>query len=129
MTRTSDLTLVPAANSDRAATRQRGRPFPKGVSGNPSGRPKRDLALAELARAYTHEAIRTLAEIMTNPNAPASSRIAAAIALLDRGYGRAPQSLEVDQRASFSEELELFIRQLATCPNEKMIDVLGDEHG
>jgi hypothetical protein len=123
------MLVVPAANSGETAAPQRGRPFPKGVSGNPSGRPKRDLALAELARAYTHEAIRTLAEIMTNPNAPASSRIAAAIALLDRGYGRAPQSLEVDQRASFSEELELFIRQLATCPNEKMIDVLGDEHG
>lgn len=29
-----------AANSKKTATKPRGKPFPKGVSGNPSGRPK-----------------------------------------------------------------------------------------
>ena len=40
-------------NSDRpASTRRRGpgRPFPKGVSGNPGGRPKDGLSLASLLR-------------------------------------------------------------------------------
>ena len=64
-----------------------GRPFEKGQSGNPGGRPKVVAEVNELARAHTAEAIETLVSIMTNPkSAPAGRILRAANALLDRGY-------------------------------------------
>jgi hypothetical protein len=45
----------------------KGRPFPKGVSGNPGGRPKVLGDVQELARQKSPEAITTLANIMQNP--------------------------------------------------------------
>ena len=44
-----------------------GKPFKKGQSGNPGGRPKVIAEVKELARAHTGEAIGTLVSIMTNP--------------------------------------------------------------
>lgn len=63
----------------------------KGVSGNPSGRPKVIVSLVELAREHTTAAVETLAEIMGDAEASCSARVSAASALLDRGYGKPPQ--------------------------------------
>jgi hypothetical protein len=41
-----------------------GRPFQKGVSGNPAGRSKDAHTISQLAKAYTEEAIEKLDEIM-----------------------------------------------------------------
>jgi Family of unknown function (DUF5681) len=68
-----------------------GKPFQKGKSGNPGGRPKVVAEVKELARAHTAEAIHTLVSIMTNPKSPPAARVSAANALLDRGYGKPPQ--------------------------------------
>ena len=38
-----------------------GKPFPKGVSGNPGGRPRELRDVVELARSHTAQAIKTLA--------------------------------------------------------------------
>ena len=46
-----------------------GKPFKKGQSGNPGGRPKVVAEVKELARAHTGEAIETLVSIMTNHKA------------------------------------------------------------
>jgi hypothetical protein len=48
----------------------------------------------ELARAYTVEAIETLANIMRNPDEHASARVHAADIILNRGHGKAPQTFE-----------------------------------
>ena len=65
----------------------RGRPFPKGKSGNPGGRP-RDLAgLRELARLHAPEAIEELARLATKGRSEAT-RVSAIRELLDRGYGK-----------------------------------------
>lgn len=69
--------------------------FEKGISGNPGGRPKEVAEVRELARKYTDEAVETLVSIMQDVKSPANARIAAATALLDRGYGRAGQSLSI----------------------------------
>ena len=84
----------PASSAGNSRKQPSGRPFPKGVSGNPSGRPKlpEDVKhVRELARQYTNEAIATLASVMANgsPNA----QVSAANALMDRGWGKAEQPI------------------------------------
>src|SRR5262245_5696000 len=52
--------------------------------------------IASLARSHTLTAIRTLAQIMKQPEAPYAARVAAAVALLDRGWGKPKQSHEAE---------------------------------
>jgi len=68
--------------------------FKPGQSGNPSGRPKADATIRELAKAHTDTAISTLAEIMNNPKVKPSTRVQAACSLLDRGWGKPHQYVE-----------------------------------
>jgi hypothetical protein len=70
-----------------------GKPFQKGRSGNPGGRPKVVAEVKELARKHTGKAIETLVSIMANPKAAPAARVSAANALLDRGYGKPPQHI------------------------------------
>jgi hypothetical protein len=65
-----------------------GRPFPKGVSPNPGGRPKVVGHVRELARKHSEEAVRTLLAVMKSAKSPPAARVAAATAMLDRGYGK-----------------------------------------
>ncbi len=45
----------------------------------------------DLARTYTTAAIKTLAEIASNPNSSDNSRVATCNAILDRGFGKPMQ--------------------------------------
>ena len=66
----------------------RGRPFERGRSGNPGGRPKADHSITELARSYCPRAIEVLAAIMDDPKATSTARAMAAERILDRGLGK-----------------------------------------
>ena len=51
-----------------------------------------------LARECAPQAISTLKAIMLSERVPATARIGAATALLDRGYGKARQEIEATNR-------------------------------
>lgn len=70
-----------------------GRGFKPGQSGNPGGRPAAIKEVRDLAREQTDGAIRALVHVMEAGKSE-SARVAAAQALLDRGWGRPTQALE-----------------------------------
>jgi hypothetical protein len=70
----------------------RGRPFEKGKSGNPGGRPRVIGELRDLARAYAPAAIKELGRLALKARSE-MARIAAAKELLDRGYGKVTEIL------------------------------------
>jgi hypothetical protein len=73
----------------------RGRPFKKGESGNPGGRPKVIGELRELAREHAPDAIKELARLAIKAKSE-TARVAAIRELLDRGYGKAAQVLDTE---------------------------------
>jgi hypothetical protein len=72
-----------------------GRKFTRGMSGNPKGRPAAIIEVAKAAREHTTEALETLARIMRDAKATASARVSAAAEILNRGWGKAPQTIDL----------------------------------
>ena len=76
---------------------------------------KAPIDIKSLARVHTEAAVRTLAGVMNQPDAPAAARVSAAQALLDRGWGKPTQTIEAtidDKRDAADwtrEELVTFI--------------------
>ena len=76
--------------------------FQPGQSGNPNGRPKKNAEVIALTQQHTEAAIAALASIMLDEEKPTASRVAAAGALLDRGYGKPAQTIARDPEAPLS---------------------------
>jgi hypothetical protein len=61
--------------------------------------------IQSLARNHTESAIKVLAGIMTNGEAPHSARVSAATALMDRGWGKPAQTVDMTVRRQIAKEL------------------------
>lgn len=72
----------------------------KGKSGNPGGRSPRvgpnGETLAELARMHTATALSTLVEVCKSKTNEPRDRTVAAVAILDRGWGKPKETMELD---------------------------------
>src|SRR5262245_52049180 len=88
---------------------------PGGPSLNPRGRPKRGDALAERVRAAVDpdELIATLKQLASNPGAKAEVRLKAIAELLDRGWGKAIATTEVDAKVDQRTEAVARVRTMS----------------
>lgn len=85
----------------------------------PLPRKKIPADIRSLCRAYTDEGIRVLASIMRQPEHPSSARVSAAIALLDREWGRPPQAHAGEDGEG---QIEVVIRHLVEgVPGEHLV--------
>ena len=98
-----------------------GRPFQKGSSGNAGGRPKAAHSIQELARKHAPEAIQTLADI-TKHGTP-GARVSAAVALLDRAYGKAPTFSTTDP-GTFKRAIDMSDDELAAIASRATLHVV-----
>lgn len=53
------------------------------------------MEIKSLARQHTKKALQVLIDVMEQPNSPPAARVAASQALLDRGWGKAAQAIEL----------------------------------
>jgi hypothetical protein len=83
--------------------------FRKGQSGNPGGRPKVLGDVQELARQHAPRIIVELARLALKAKSE-TARIAAIRELLDRGYGRPRQAMEVSVPAD--DPIQLLLDEL-----------------
>lgn len=97
-----------------APTKPRGKPFQPGQSGNPGGRPVLVKSLQAQARECTEDAIKALKEALK----VSTTRVQAATALLDRGYGRPVQTQNVR-----------VIRGLGDLSDEELLAIASDPTG
>ena len=90
-----DSNQLPDQSCSQAIPRLTNGQFRPGASGNPGGRPAALAEVRQLSRQHTALAVQTLAHIVEHGHSE-MAQIAAANALLDRGWGRPTQPVSGD---------------------------------
>src|SRR5262249_42015111 len=98
--------------------------FQPGRSGNPGGRKRGLVHLQAEARRYTAEALRTLLGLMRAARSE-GVRLSAAEVILDRGWGKAVQALQVDTKFAEKKLSELNPAELQELEERLSLDVQG----
>ena len=96
-----------------------GRPFAKGQSGNPGGRPKLPAELRERAQAVTADMLDTLIALAKDTGQPGHVRVSAANSVLDRGHGKPTVSVDVRPRHSLADFTTAELMALAAAAMEE----------
>jgi hypothetical protein len=66
---------------------------------------KAPVEIRSLARSHTQKALRVLSEIMDDPEINPAARVSAAVALLDRGWGKPQQTVDMTVRKQIAKDL------------------------
>ena len=66
---------------------------------------KAPVEIRSLARSHTSKALKVLKEIMENADIQAAARVSAAVALLDRGWGKPAQTVDMTVRKQIAKDL------------------------
>jgi hypothetical protein len=119
-----DRVAVQSAENSGETVAGRGRienlkPWPKGVSGNPGGRPKNDLAreIAQEVFEQNPEAIyKALTRALLKGNAYLFKQLA------DRAYGKIADKLEMDVSADLAERLQAARRRASAMMSHQEIN-------
>lgn len=85
---------------------------------------KRDLM--DMAKDKARAALDVLAEVMTDKTNPAAARVSAAVAVLDRGYGRPAQSVLIGG-APDAPPVQLNVSAMSTGALAEVLAALGHD--
>lgn len=77
----------------------------EGAGRKPGQVPKAKRELADMAKEHADAALATLVEIATSKEAAEGARVSAAVAILDRGYGKPSQAVKLSGAGENGEHL------------------------
>ena len=102
----SDSADISAPEPEPSKRRQggKGRPFPKGVSGNPTGKPKQVRELLEVARRSVPDAFALAEKLMNGAAVEPRVRLEAAKFLTSYGLGAPPKEPLPDQVTTLTDD-------------------------
>ncbi len=89
--------------------------FKPGISGNPSGRPKRtpdEIKAMNAIRKLAPAAARKMKEMLMDPRTPAAVRVKICEIILDRTFGKAPASVNINTPSERLEESRTYLISL-----------------
>jgi hypothetical protein len=100
--------------------------FAKGKSGNPGSRPRQLASVMHEARRHTLEALQVQLQLMQSAESE-SVRLNAAEAILNRGWGRPIQALQVDGRFLMKKLTDLTTDEIRDL--EQRVEMIEPDQG
>lgn len=94
--------------------------FKPGVSGNPNGRPKKAQQIVEKAQDNAEKALEALIKLMGSDDERV--KLAAAMAILDRGLGKPKQTIEDGRKQEIGDYSTDELRAIAGISSARTIE-------